>query len=657
MLVGTPGSAAPGSDRTVGGQTGGRGCSSRSRGSGATDPVCVGVGVTLQLALFLAVGFGSERVSARLPGGESVIWERGRTPMLLVLPKVGEGWIALAERVLRPGTDPGTLRTANIGRDKPLKGIAVQVPWTALRRELRVSVASALFPRDLRTSSGWEHEIVAPWGGDGESWWEVAEWFCGDGARYPSLREANPALPMFPPRGSRVLIPEVLLLADFRAVQPLRPSPVPTATVMPTPRPSRIEAVPTAVPVPSAPLMVPQQTRVPTVQATASREEPTKGAAPVAGVSSSPGALLEYREGEAIYRLRAGEALYSAVVVRFTGQVHGPEVNATAAELARRSGIADVTDIPIGYEVHIPFDLLLPEHLPADHPRRREWEKDREELAAIRRVIRAANLDGIHVVLDAGHGGADTGAIVHGVWETTYVYDVMARVKAVLERETKASVWTTVQSAPFGTPPPPSDLLPQSRAQRLLVDPPYNLADSSSGVHLRWILANAILDRLAAQKVEAERVAFVSIHADSLHPAVRGLMVYVPGRSRRPPSVAVPGGLPSCREVRQQKEFRMPSRFRARSEALSTQLGEAIVRATQASGLPVHPYEPVRSSVLRRRARWVPAVLRYNRVPTAVLIEICNLNSDDDRALLLTEKYREKLAHAIAAGLAEAFSR
>jgi N-acetylmuramoyl-L-alanine amidase len=100
-----------------------------------------------------------------------------------------------------------------------------------------------------------------------------------------------------------------------------------------------------------------------------------------------------------------------------------------------------------------------------------------------------------------------------------------------------------------------------------------------------------------------------------------------------------------------------PAAFRSRSEALSTQLGEAIVRAARRFSIPVHQYEPVRASVLRGGSRWVPAVLRYSLVPTAVLIEICNLNNDQDRHLLLTWQFRERLAHAIAAGLAEGFSR
>ena len=103
--------------------------------------------------------------------------------------------------------------------------------------------------------------------------------------------------------------------------------------------------------------------------------------------------------------------------------------------------------------------------------------------------------------------------------------------------------------------------------------------------------------------------------------------------------------------------LRFPASFSSRSEALSSQLGEAIVKSATRFGIPVHQYEPVRSSVLRGGSRWVPAVLKYSLVPTAVLIEICNLNNEQDRELLLSWRFREKLAHGIAAGLAEGFAR
>ncbi len=597
--------------------------------------------MTAAAILLAAVLAGDQPVQALLPDGARVEWSRGQTPILLVLPRPGEGWTRLAGRLTGASSRAGELKAGNDAVAMPLEGVRVRVPWDLLRGELRLACALALFPLDHPGPAGWEHEVVAPWGGDGESWWELSDWFCGDGARYPRLRDANPAIGLFPARGSRILIPAELLRREFRAA-------VAATAGKPAPAASRTaHAAPSAAPPPAGP---PTQ---PTVA------PPTPVAVPVAAAAetSQPGALLEYHRGEAVYRLRPGEALYSAVVVRFTGQLHAADVNATASEIARLSGITDVTAIPVGFPVRIPFDLILPEFLPVGNPRRVAWERGREELAAIKRVIRAANLNGIHVILDAGHGGSDTGAIAGTVWESTYAYDVMSRLKRVLEEQTKATVWTTVQDPAFAGSNLERDVLPVARNQRLLVDPPYDLADATTGVTLRWILANAILSRLVKQKVNPERVVFVSLHADSLHPAIRGLMVYVPSRALRGSSGPWQRAAFDCRETRTLTPPRFPPAFRSRAEALSEQLGRAIVRSAERFSVPVHPYDPVRSSVLRGGSRWVPAVLRYSLVPTAVLIEICNLNNDEDRQLLLSWRFREKLAHAIAAGLAEGFAR
>jgi N-acetylmuramoyl-L-alanine amidase len=580
-------------------------------------------------AVLLALALVGDRpVVGKLPGGVRAEWHRGEAPELLVLPHAGEGWTQLASRLSSGARRAPELRAANDGLAAPLEGVRVRVPWGLLRPALRVDAVRALFPGDRRVAAGWEHEVVAPWDGDAESWWELAEWFCGEGSLYSELRQANPALDLYPKRGTRILIPAAALLPEFAGV-PVVPD---------------VEAAPRAA-VATAPTPAPAATPP-------SAAKPERAAA-----ASAAAGQLEYRGGEAIYRLRPGEALYSAVVVRFTGQLHAADVNATALEIARRSGIADVTTIPVGYPVRIPFDDLLPEFLPPGDPRRAAWEKNREELAAIRRVIRAANLDGIQIILDAGHGGADTGAVADGVWESTYVYDVMSRVKRVLEQQTKATVWTTVSNPEFNRANLERNVLPNERDQRLLVQPPYGLADPTTGVHLRWILANSLLQRLVRQHVNPERVAFVSIHADSLHPSVRGMMVYVPSRALRGSRAPWQPAAYRCRETRSLSTPRFSPVFRSRAEALSTQLGEAIVRSAERFSIPVHPYQPVRSSVLRGGSRWVPAVLRYTLVPSAVLIEICNLNNEQDREDLLSWRFREKLAHAIAAGLAEGFSR
>jgi N-acetylmuramoyl-L-alanine amidase len=624
----------------------------------------------LLLAAAATSGLG---ITLTLSPTERLEWRRGDSPVLLVLPRSGEGWRQLAARVTGSVGQDDDLREENPGVRVPLRDVRVRVPWELLAPGLRVAVLKALFPLDRRIDEGWEHVVGAPWGGEPENWWEMAQLLCGEGSVYHVLRGANAGIPLFPQRGDHVIVPARLLIAELRRLPPIAGGPSRAAA-----RTAALTPVPTAVPTPAS----------------------LKAAGRGAALPTPRPGPLEYHDDVAIYRLRPGEALYSAVVMRFTGQLHGAEVNTTATEIARRSGIDVVTSIPVGFPVKIPYDLLLPEYLPPDDPRRQAWESSREELAAIRRAIHAANLDGIHVILDAGHGGEDAGAIAHGAWEssreelaairraihaanldgihvildaghggedagaiahgaweTTYVYDVMSRIKRVLERETKATVWATVQDMQQTGEPPEIDVLPQSRRQRLLVQPAYDLSDSVTGVQLRWVLSNAILTRLKKQKVDPERVAFVSIHADSLHPAVRGLMIYVPSRSLRPSRGLSPARIWDCREAGEAGTPTFPAKFRSRAEALSEQLGDTVVAAARRYGVPVHPFQPVRDSVLRGGSRWVPAVLRYNLVPTSVLIELCNLNNDDDRAQLLTWRFREKLAHAIAAGLAEGFSR
>jgi len=51
----------------------------------------------------------------------------------------------------------------------------------------------------------------------------------------------------------------------------------------------------------------------------------------------------------------------------------------------------------------------------------------------------------------------------------------------------------------------------------------------------------------------------------------------------------------------------------------------------------------------------VPAVLRYNRIPNRVLLEIANLGNEEDRALTVTRAFRRRVADAIVAGLLDFF--
>jgi N-acetylmuramoyl-L-alanine amidase len=242
------------------------------------------------------------------------------------------------------------------------------------------------------------------------------------------------------------------------------------------------------------------------------------------------------------------------------------------------------------------------------------------------------------------------GTSINGVWESLYVYDIMVRVKTLLETRTAARVVPTIRDGDrFRIPD--LDVLPYSRGHQVLTDPPYPIADSRVGVHLRWYLANSVL-RQVAQRGDPNKVVFVSIHADSLHPSLRGAMAYIPsaqltaGRMGRTGPVYV-----ARREVREQPYVELSHRQRTESEGLSRQLAERIIASFAQAGLAVHPYKPVRERIIRQRSEFVPAVLRHNAVPAKLLLEVCNLANAEDRRLMQTRAFRQQVAEAIVVGI------
>jgi N-acetylmuramoyl-L-alanine amidase len=558
------------------------------------------------------------------PHGE-LRWDRGRQPVLVVWPQRGDGWIALAQRYCGSAAFGQRIRAANPALDQPLQDRSVQIPVEALRGELRLAAVQRLFPVDRRVADGWEHWVLDPFDGDEESWEWLAELFTGSPGAAGALREANPELPSGDlRRGPPMLVPEQRLLPAFR------------------------EEPPPATPTPAAP--------PPAMQSTPAGA----GAADERGTEHASPAALSYNTDDrgpyAGYRLRRGEALYSAVVIRFTGQLAAKEVNATALEIAQRSGITDVTSIPVGYQVRIPLDLLLPQYLAADHPRRVAYEQGERELARFFEVVQAVDLSGVHVIVDAGHGGVDPGSVVDGLWESSYVYDIACRIKAGFERHTRATVWVTRMDSDLQLKVPDRDRLLQDRDQYLLTRPQYSIRDAALGVHLRWYLSNdIILSRLGAQ-VPRSRTVFLSVHADSLHPSVRGAMIYVPARHLRPSSYTVGrSDIQRFAEYRNHPTVRLGADFKAKVEASSRHLATKLVGSLDRNGIALHAEDPVRDRVLRGRRTWVPAVLRYSAAQHAVLLECCNMANAGDRQLMVDRAWRERFALAVVEGTAAAF--
>jgi N-acetylmuramoyl-L-alanine amidase len=464
----------------------------------------------------------------------------------------------------------------------------------ALSDESKRAAIQALFPSDVRATSGWLHIAV-----EDERLDDVAEWFTGTAGNAPALAKENAFTLDVLPAGSMVRIPAELLLPPFRDAEPV-PDTAPPNLVF---------------------------------------DQDEKG---------------RY----AVYRLRKGEALYSAVVVRFTGRLFAVDVNDLAMTIAERSRIEDVHAIPVGFPVKIPLEFLSEEFLPKDDPRSVERAREKAESAQFARPEIARGLAGVRVILDAGHGGRDTGTLHGGIWESTYVYDVACRLRRILAEKTHAEVLMTTKDAVLGWKVPESDPLRSTRAQVLLTNPAYSLVDPTVGVNLRWYLANSLIRRPGPDgvRVPPERTVFVSLHADSLHPSVRGAMVYVPGERYLRDRYGKTGpAYAAYREVMEQPVVSFNRKERVASEGASTALANGIITALREAGLPVHPFSPVRTHVIRSGREWVPAILRYNRVPNRVLVELANLGNEEDRALMKTRGFRGALADSLASAVVAFF--
>ncbi len=541
--------------------------------------------------LSYAQGTGSETRRAALSDGMSAVLGPTGDPWIEAGPRRGEGANDFARRLCGRASAWREISRANRNHRAPRFDTRYKVAFDCLRPEHRSEALRALFPGDRTDVRGWIHRVQSPSEAAG-GLWQLARWFTGTGESYRSLREANTLFDEELRVGQEILIPVAILRPALRS-QVLQ-----TARQTPDLRYGR-------------------------------------------------DALGDY----ASYRLRAGEALYSSVVVRFTGEVFASDVNRLAGEIATRSGISDVTDIPVGYEVKVPFEHLLPEFLPPDSPERRQWESTRSATARFTNEVRALDLAGVTVILDPGHGGRDVGATVGGVWESSYVYDIAVRVREILAANTAARVLMTTRDGSAWAVVN-RDVLPQSRGHAVLTTPPYKIEVGKISTNLRYYLANSHLRDALGRDSEPGKVVFLSIHADSLHPSLRGAMVYVPGVVGTASGGKSDSVYASRAEVREQPSVTISNSDRQRHKGLSLDLADNMIHGFRRHGLAVHPNLPVRDRIIRRRGRpWVPAVLRYNQVPAKILLEVGNLANAEDRRLIQTRAHRHRVATAIVDGL------
>ena len=483
-------------------------------------------------------------------------------------------------------------------------------PWAAyqdLSPQGKLWALRALFPKDTWGPDQVTHRVRWP---ELESVWLMASLFLGHGQQYDRLQAVNPSNPEKLQAGDIWIIPRVQLAQELGGETP----------------------------------------------AQLKRDVPEDGLDDEARVVAFRAMLRFDQDPEgkyAAYRIRKGEALYSSVVMRYTDQVDPQGVNDLALAIARRSGIADVRGIQPGTLVKIPIEALASPFQPEGTVALAEEREVRAEVRRIPRVAAGARLKGIRIVLDAGHGGIDKGAMANGVWESDYVYDITMRVRRLLEEGTAATVSCTIVYPKLGFTTREVITGPSDDAQ-ILTTPPF-ASDGESpvavSVHLRWVLANHLFtafDRTG----DRQKTLFISFHADSLHPSARGTMVYVPGAMGVPAAFS----LPASRSVRVLERLdgsrvSFSPRERLQGEARSRLFAESLLQALQDDGIHTHVNRPIRNVVLRGGKSFIPAVIRYSNAATKVLVEVLNLTNREDAGNLRDPAFREHYARAVVKGI------
>jgi len=601
-------------------------------------------GAALRVVLSLAALAAAPASPDRLASDERPEL-RGRSDLVLtVAVRAGDAYASLGQKYLTDLRELRVVRSLN-GDRLPPEGGRVAIPYASLNDRYKVRVIRTLFPEDGPRDGNWVHR---PGAGalpiSQETLWNLALWLTGRGENFRTLADRNDLPGLLPTRDQELLVPGEILLPPFAALVGLQ-----TASTGTTDKDKDAAGGDEAE---DDFTEVPQETEPATPKA-APPAPPERG-------TDSTGQLVYGRDAAGTYgsyRLKRGEALYS-VVIRFTGRVDSQEVNDLALSIASRSGIKDVTNIPAGYGVRIPADDLLPEFLPATDPRRESWEASRASVSRYTNPSLSRNLEGVTVILDAGHGGRDRGAAHNGIAEHEYVYDILCRIKALLEHDTRARVLTTIKDQRQGYRIRESTRLDRNGAEVLLTDPPFPLLQPYVSVNLRWYLTNSYFRKLVAEGSDPLKIVFTSLHADARHPSLGGAMIYVPGEEYRRNRYGYTGPVYArTREAREKPYVSFTRAERERSEVLSRQFARALVASFREHDVAVHPDEPIRERIIRKRRSWVPAVLRCSEVPVEVLIEVSNLSNLTDSRLIADPRYRQKTAEAYVDALDRYYGR
>ncbi len=391
------------------------------------------------------------------------------------------------------------------------------------------------------------------------------------------------------------------------------------------------------------------------------------------------------------YQMKHGETLYSSVVIRFTGRLLNDEVNQVANKLLKLNNISDAKLIQSRQKIRIPLEWLSEEYLVsqtndvssgkgstkktklkktkkiksskavASKKKLKRGKSTQKAVAQKTKSKRKKNVHKIHVILDSGHGGRDPGASAGSrknkdiIYEDEVVYDISKRMSKLFKKQ--GIIVHPTLADPNQKQPIRYLSHRHDRDEHLLVTPRYLTRNARIGVNMRVYLVNHIFKNLRKKKVPSENILFISLHGDALHSSLSGAMVYFPDSRLRRGRFNL-----SSKIYRKRKEYSTKLTFKPRdnkySEKLSKSFGKIIINQFRELKLRTHRVSSaVRGYLYRKGKKTLPAVLRYSKVPTSVLVEIANLNNRLDRRDLLKSKTRQKIAKAITNSVTAHFDR